>query len=166
MMSAVGKDGAGGAQPARQADYQFRAMTEADLAAVLAIEEQSYEFPWTPGIFRDCLHLGYHCYVIEAATGIVGYGILSIGAGESHVLNLCIHPRHRRRGLGRALLRFLMAKARASRVDCVLLEVRPSNEAAIRLYRSLGFNEVGLRKGYYPAHGGREDALLFACEFG
>ncbi len=161
-MNAVSREDAG---PGARADFRFRPMVEADLPAVLAIEEQAYEFPWTPGIFRDCLRLGYHCYVIAGEAGIAGYGILSIGAGESHVLNLCIHPRHRRQGLGSALLRFLMAKARAARVDCILLEVRPSNAAAIRLYRRLGFNEVGLRKDYYPAACGREDALLFACEF-
>ncbi|HHH36169.1 MAG TPA: ribosomal-protein-alanine N-acetyltransferase [Gammaproteobacteria bacterium] len=140
-------------------------MEMTDLPAVLAIEQAAYEFPWTAGIFRDCLRIGYECYVAEGPAGIVAYGILSIGAGESHVLNLCVHPGHRRRGLGRRMLRFLMERARMARVDCILLEVRPSNRVAIRLYRSLGFNEVGLRKGYYPAHVGREDALIFAYEF-
>ncbi len=112
--------------------FSFRHMEEADLAAVLAIEQQAYEFPWTRGIFRDCLRIGYHCYVVTGAEGVVGYGILSIGAGESHILNLCIHPRQRRQGLGGALLRFLMEEARKARVDCILLEVRPSNEGAIR----------------------------------
>ena len=145
--------------------FFFRHMEEGDLAAVLAIEQQAYEFPWTRGIFRDCLRIGYHCYVVTGEEGVVGYGILSIGAGESHILNLCIHPQRRRCGLGGALLRFLMEEARKARVDCILLEVRPSNEGAIRLYQSLGFNEIGLRKGYYPARKGREDALVFACEF-
>ena len=151
--------------PGGARDFFFRPMKEDDLSAVLAIEQRAYEFPWTRGIFRDCLRIGYHCYVVAGEAGVVGYGILSIGAGESHILNLCIHPAHRRCGLGRGLLNFLMDEARRARVDCILLEVRPSNRAAIHLYESLGFNEIGLRKDYYPARQGREDALVFACEF-
>ncbi len=143
----------------------YRPMRDVDLPQVLAIEEMAYEFPWTEGIFRDCLRMGYHCYVAEQGRRLVAYGILSIGAGESHLLNLCVHPHHRRRGVARKLLAFLMDKARSAGVDSLILEVRPSNTAAIQLYRSLGFNEVGRRRDYYPARGGREDALILALEF-
>jgi len=145
--------------------YRCRDMQEADLAQVLEIERQVYEFPWTEGIFRDCLRIGYYCCLIEADSRILGYGILSSGGGESHVLNLCVHSAARRRGVGYALLNILMDQARQRGADCLLLEVRPSNREALALYQRAGFNEIGLRKAYYPARKGREDALIYALEF-
>lgn len=144
--------------------HDFRRMAEADLPAVMSIEKQSYEFPWTEGIFRDCMRAGYACYVTEARGEVIGYGIISIAAGESHVLNLCVHPGFRYQGYGAAVLSFLMEQACVLGASCLLLEVRASNSNAIRLYRRLGFNEVGVRHAYYPAVGGREDALVFARE--
>lgn len=143
---------------------RVRAMTEADLEHVLKVERLSYEFPWTFGIFRDCLRVGYHCYVCESAAGLIGHGVMSIAAGESHLLNICVHPEWQRRGLGRQLVEFLLEVARKREVKTVLLEVRVSNAAAYRLYASLGFNEVGTRHHYYPGRDGREDAMILALE--
>jgi len=150
---------------AGSAGHGFRVMQEADLPQVLAIERQAYEFPWTEGIFRDCIRIGYYCCLIETGSGIQAYGILSSGGGESHVLNLCVHSEARRCGVGYALLNKLIDQARQRGADCLLLEVRPSNREALALYQKAGFNEIGLRKAYYPARTGREDALIYALEF-
>lgn len=133
-----------------------------DLAAVMAIERAAYEFPWTEPIFRDCLRAGYDCYVYDSQRGVLGYGIMSLGAGECHLLNICIHADYRGQGLATRLIEELLARARRMRASLALLEVRVSNEIASRLYTRLGFNEIGLRKSYYPARRGREDALVLA----
>ena len=143
---------------------RVRPMTESDLQAVLEIERLAYVFPWSEGIFRDCLRVGYCCWVLEHHGVVQGYGIVAVGAGESHVLNLCIRPALQGQGLGRHLLMHLLQTASAHRAQSTLLEVRPSNQHAIRLYESVGFNQVGTRKNYYPGEKGREDALLFAIE--
>lgn len=143
---------------------QLRLMSEADLAAVMQVEQAAYEFPWTVSIFRDCLRVGYHCFVYESAYGLIGHGIMSVGANECHLLNVCIHPDYQRRGLGRVIISRLLALARRRRARLALLEVRVSNTAAYNLYTKLGFNEIGMRKAYYPARRGREDAILLARE--
>lgn len=140
----------------------LRPMIEPDLKAVMGIELSAYPHPWTHGIFRDCLHVGYCCWVYEEAGKVLAYGVMSIGAGEAHILNLCVLPQARRRGLGRMLLAHLLDVARAHKADTSLLEVRPSNRAALRLYHDMGYNEVGTRKAYYPAEKGYEDALIMA----
>lgn len=140
----------------------FRPIREADIAAVMAIERRAYDYPWTEGIFRDCLRVGYCCWVCEEASHIVGYAVMSVGAGESHILNICIRPESRGKSLGRSLLIHMLSIARTRRVDIVVLEVRPSNTVALRLYETMGFNEVGLRKSYYPAARGTEDAIILA----
>lgn len=143
-----------------------RPMTSDDLDAVIAIEVASYDFPWTRGIFSDCIRVGYFCRVLAVAGSVQGYGVLSYGANEAHLLNLCIRREARGMGYGRLLLRHCLDAARQWRADTVLLEVRPSNHTAIALYNSMGFNEIGLRKDYYPAHNGREHALVFALALG
>lgn len=143
-------------------DVQFRIMTEDDLPFVLEIEYEAYKFPWSEGIFRDCLQVGYRCRVLERNGVIEGYGICSVAAGESHILNLCIRPVSRQEGLGRMLLEYMMDEARCSHAEIMFLEVRVSNKAALRLYQSVGFNEVGQRKNYYPAPKGKEDAVIMA----
>ena len=143
---------------------QLRPMVEADLPHVLKVEQRCYEFPWTLGIFRDCLRVGYHGYVVESPSGLIGHGVMSIGAGECHLLNICVHPDWQRRGLGRQLVETLLEVARKKRVSTALLEVRVSNAAAYRLYVNLGFNEVGMRHHYYPGRAGREDAIILARE--
>lgn len=137
-------------------------MTEEDLKAVIAIEEDAYPFPWTLGIFRDCLHIGYSCWVYDMDGEVQAYSVMSTGAGEAHILTLVVHRDYRSHGIGRLLLSFLLDTARQFRIETVLLEVRPSNQIAIDLYRKLGFNELGVRPDYYPDHNGREDALIMA----
>jgi ribosomal-protein-alanine N-acetyltransferase len=144
--------------------HSFRAMRLADLPAVMDIENRAYEFPWTEGIFRDCLAVGYRCHVVLLDERIAGYGVITAAAGEAHILNLCIDPNQRRRGLGRALLAYLLQDAGAAGAQTMLLEVRESNAAGIALYEQLGFKRIGMRKDYYPAKGGREDAVMLERE--
>jgi len=142
---------------------RLRPMTEEDVAAVMEIEASAYSHPWTEGIFRDCLRVGYCCWVCQLEDdAIAGYGIMSVAAGECHILNVCIRPGRQGRGLGRKMLNRLLNVGRQHHADTAFLEVRHSNAAAIGLYLSEGFNEVGLRKAYYPHTSGREDALVFA----
>ena len=139
---------------------QLRPMRELDVGAVVAIERQVYPFPWTAGIFSDCLRVGYHCAVLEFDVITVGYGIVASGAGEAHLLNVCVREEFRNRGFGRALMKHLMGLAAAAGGAVVFLEVRPANTGAIRLYEAMGFHQIGVRRGYYQAPGGREDALV------
>jgi ribosomal-protein-alanine N-acetyltransferase len=143
---------------------QLRTMRIEDLAVVSAMEAASYEFPWSIGIFADCLKTGHPCWVLCKGTAIAGYGILSIGAGEAHLLNICIGPAYRGQGLGRHLLGRLLDIARWHGAERLFLEVRPSNPLAKTLYESVGFNEIGRRPRYYPARNGREDAIVMALE--
>lgn len=142
----------------------LRALREADLDAVMEIELRGYPFPWTRGIFVDCLRAGYPALAMEDDSVLVGYGVLSIAADEAHVLNVCIDPHCQTRGLGRMLFRALVKLARDHGAQRVFLEVRPSNTPAVALYHSEGFNEIGRRPRYYPAKDGREDALVMAME--
>lgn len=135
-------------------------MREADLPEVLAIEGAIYSHPWTRGNFADSLRTGYQCWTWRHQGGLVGYFILLVAAGESHLLNLSIAAPHQRQGCGGALLREAMRIARTEGGKHLFLEVRPTNLAAQGLYRKFGFKQVGLRKGYYPATAGREDALV------
>jgi len=146
--------------------WSLRPMAQADLARVAALERESYVFPWSDQIFADCLRVGYHCVVIDTSSGIAGYSVLSMGAGEAHVLNLCVAERLRRQGVGRSMLLSMLVHARDRGIRDAFLEVRRSNRAAIALYRKLGFECVGLRRGYYQAQDGREDALVYRLELG
>ena len=139
---------------------QLRAMTESDLAAVVEIERTVYPFPWTAGIFSDCLRVGYHCTILELDFVLVGYGIIASGAGEAHLLNVCVRVEFRNRWFGRVLLANLLDLSARAGATVVFLEVRPANTAAIRLYESMGFRQSGLRQGYYQSASGREDALV------
>jgi len=141
---------------------RVRRMQPADLDRVMAIERAAYEFPWTEGILRDCLRVGYSCWVLEERERILGYVILSVAAGEAHLLNLCIDPACRRQGYGRRLLEHALSVAGRLGAETLYLEVRVSNAAAIALYHAQGFNEIGVRPDYYPARNGREDALVMA----
>ena len=143
----------------------LRPMRESDLHAIMEVEVRAYPFPWTLGIFRDCLRAGYPMWVQERAGGIVGYGVLSIAADEAHVLNLCTAPGSEGQGLGQRMLQALLRIARGHGARRVFLEVRPSNPRAIALYDRSGFNEIGRRPRYYPAaNNGREDAIVMAME--
>jgi ribosomal-protein-alanine N-acetyltransferase len=138
----------------------IRPMHELDVPVVVAIERAAYQFPWSEGIFRDCLRVGYVCRVVEVVGDTAGYGIMSVGAGEAHILNVCVRDEYRCRGLARKILLYLLDRARVAGMYEAFLEVRPSNTAAARLYHSLGFEQVGVRRGYYQATVGREDAAV------
>lgn len=133
-----------------------------DLSAVLEIERASYPYPWTQTIFQDCLHAGYSCWVAQRSNIIEGYGVITVAAGESHLLNICVRPEARGQGVGVKILRQLVSVARRHDADIIFLEVRPSNEVARNLYIDEGFNELGKRRDYYPTEDGREDALILA----
>jgi ribosomal-protein-alanine N-acetyltransferase len=137
-------------------------MQEGDLEAVIAIELRVYEFPWTLGIFRDCLRAGYCCWVVTLGEQVVGYGVTLVAVEECHLLNVCIHPGWQGQGLGHKLIRRLLKLARQRGAETAFLEVRESNNSAQGLYQRLGFVEVGRRRDYYPTQQGREDALVLS----
>ena len=142
----------------------IRPMRRADIVQIEQIEKETYPFPWGIGIFRDCLYTGYVCRVLDTADGIAGYAILSMGAGEAHILNFCIHPERRRQRLGTLFLEQLTNEIMQLQATRIILEVRQSNDAARELYRRAGFSQIGLRRGYYPAENGREDAMVLSRE--
>lgn len=139
---------------------RIRRMVNTDLDAVVAIEREVFLFPWTLGNFGDSLDSGYHCLVLELDGQIFGYGIMTIGAEEAHLLTLGIAVEFQRKGWGERLLRHFIHIAREQRALTMFLDVRVSNHAAARLYERMGFRQTGKRKGYYPAMGGREDSLV------
>ncbi|MBY6205916.1 ribosomal protein S18-alanine N-acetyltransferase [Halomonas denitrificans] len=143
-----------------QPEIAIRPMRRDDVRTVHEIEEASYPYPWTRGVFSDCMRVGYCCRVAEVDRGIGGYMILSAAAGEAHLLNLCVAPSLRGTGLARSLLDTALVEARLLKAHRLFLEVRPSNRRAIELYRRNDFRVIGKRPGYYPADDGREDALV------
>ncbi len=140
--------------------FSMRPMRLEDVDAVVRLEREVYAFPWTPGNFRDSLNAGYSCWVCEFGTELVGYGVMMLAAGEAHVLNLAIAKRWQRQGRGRKLMQHLIKVAREYGAETMFLEVRPSNLGARALYEDVGFTEIAVRRHYYPAHDGREDAVL------
>jgi len=143
----------------------MRAMTQDDVDAVLAIEQAVQRFPWTRGNFADALNGGYICRVDETENGgIRGYAILMQAVDEAELLTIGVAAAQQCKGLGRAMLSGMLNAARDKNMQRVFLEVRPSNVAAIALYRSAGFNEIGVRRGYYQNTNGSEDAITMACE--
>ncbi len=144
----------------RDAAVQFRPMREADLDAVMAIENVIYTHPRTRGNFADSLGAGSHCWVLEYNATMVGYAVLNVAAGEAHLLNLSIAAPSQRRGLGRTFLRYIFDFIKKNKVESLFLEVRVSNAAARALYAQAGFREIGMRRGYYPSYAGREDAIV------
>lgn len=142
---------------------RLRKMRSSDLPGVMAIERANYQFPWGEDIFRDCFRANYSCWVCEEQDAVLGYSILAMGVGEAHVLNICVAPDEQGQGIGRKMLENLIEEARG-RAETMFLEVRPSNTVALALYQNMGFNEIGIRKGYYPAENGREDAIMLALQ--
>lgn len=143
---------------------RVRRMTVEDLPSVVSIESLNYNFPWSEGVFKDCFKAGYSCWVCEEIDRILGYSIVSIAVGEAHILNISVNPVEQGQGFGRKMLEHLIEVARSKKAETVFLEVRPSNTGAIALYQKLGFNEIGVRKNYYPTESGREDALMLALQ--
>ena len=141
---------------------EIRTMSYKDLKQVIEVEQRAYPHPWTIGIFRDCLRVGYNAWVMTLDQSVVGYGVVMLSPGEAHILNICIDPEYQGKGLGRYLLRHLVKRSNQTDVDMILLEVRRSNQCAQKLYLSEGFHELGVRKAYYPSDNGREDAIILA----
>lgn len=140
----------------------IRTMHSSDLKQVIKVEQKAYPHPWTIGIFRDCLRIGYNSWVMTLDETVIGYGIVMLSPGEAHILNICIDPDYQRKGLGRFLLHHLINKSNQTDIDMLLLEVRRSNVQAQQLYISEGFHELGVRKAYYPDGNAREDAIILA----
>ena len=147
---------------AASSELSFVSMHSRHVSLVGTMERRNYEFSWSDGIFRDCLKAGYICQLVQMDNEIIGYGVMQIGADEAHILNLCIDQPFQRQGFARVLLEHLIQQAGIHRAHVVFLEVRPSNPRAVELYQRSGFNEIGLRKGYYDSRQGREDALVMA----
>ena len=143
---------------------QIRTMRPADLQAVADVELASYQFPWNIGIFRDCLLAGYQSLVLDIRGNVSGYCIMSIAAGEAHLLNVCIRRESQGEGYGRSLVLHMLERAHKRGATVLFLEVRPSNHVAGNLYDTLGFREIGVRRNYYPAHSGHEDARVLVLD--
>ncbi len=142
----------------------LRDMDYGDVEAVMRIEQSIYPYPWTTGNFIDSLDSGYTCMVAELDGALVGYVVLMPSVDEAHLLTIGIASEHQRKGLGEEILSRMMAMAHDSGINRIILEVRPSNTPALALYRKCGFQQIGLRRGYYPADNDtREDAIVMAC---
>lgn len=139
---------------------QLRPMRSADLDAVMRIEGKIYSHPWTRGNFQDSLSAGYSCWIYELAEHITGYAVMMVAAEEAHLLNLSVAAEWQHLGWGKKFLKHLVGVACRYHAKVLLLEVRPSNAAGLKLYQSYGFRQIALRRGYYPASNGREDAVL------
>ena len=144
----------------KPANLSFREMQLSDLDAVIQIEMVNFPFPWTVGNFTDSINSGYKCLVLEMAANVIGYAVLMMALDEAHLLNVSVAPSQKGKGFGRYLLYHMMQISREKGGLNMFLEVRPSNISAITLYESIGFNEMGVRPGYYPAQKGRENAIL------
>ncbi|MEE8339314.1 MAG: ribosomal protein S18-alanine N-acetyltransferase [Xanthomonadales bacterium] len=142
----------------------IRQMNADDLDCVVEIERSAYPFPWTRGIFADCIRVGYDCSALQAGPSLIGYTIQSHGAGENHLLNLCVAPQWQRNGYGNLMLNHAIRQARLQQCFSMFLEVRPSNSSGIRLYQQKGFFIVGKRPGYYRSADGREDAIVMRLD--
>lgn len=141
---------------------EFSKMLPEHLTDVLRNETRSYSYPWTRGIFNDCLQGPQECWVASAAGRVVGHAVYSVAVGDAHLLNLCIGRDNQGAGFGRQFMGFIAEHCRSLGATDLYLEVRPSNWVANALYESLGFREIGVRKEYYPAQLGREDARVLA----
>jgi ribosomal-protein-alanine N-acetyltransferase len=141
-------------------EMDFRPMCADDLEALIKIERAAYPYPWTLGNFRDCLESGYSCWIAEIEGEMAGYWVMMLAVGEGHILNCCVAPAWQGRGFGRSLMEHLLSVARDHVTEGLYLEVRPSNTRALCLYERLGFEGIALRRNYYPADQGREDALV------
>jgi ribosomal-protein-alanine N-acetyltransferase len=135
-------------------------MQPLDLPWIAAMERELYAFPWSQGNFRDSLMAGYDCWVVCDGDEVVGYAILMIALDEAHLLNIAVSASRHRRGIGRDFIAHMIEVGRAKGVEVIYLEVRPSNVVARHLYRTMGFQQIAIRPGYYPALDGREDALF------
>ena len=140
----------------------IRRLAMVDIDRIVEIEELAYPFPWTRGVFEDCLRVGYACFGLQIGKQLAGYAIFNWAAGEAHLLNLCVHPDWQHCGYGRLLLEYMINRAARAETDSILLEVRASNPTAAKLYTNRGFKVIGERKDYYRAGDKREDAIIMS----
>jgi ribosomal-protein-alanine N-acetyltransferase len=138
----------------------YRRMRMGDLPEVAGLERSLYEFPWSLGNFRDSVGAGYDCWVVTHGETVIGYAVLMVALDEAHLLNFAVAGEWHNQGIGRGFLRHMVEVARVAGCQIVYLEVRPSNLAARHLYKTMGFQQIAIRPDYYPARGGREDALF------
>jgi len=149
----------------KSVEAQFEPLAEARLDEVVAIEQLSYEHPWTRGNFSDSLHTGYEAQLLHAGGVVLGYFVAMKGVDEVHLLNITVAPAYQGQGWGRLMLEALALWAKGQGAQWLWLEVRASNARALRIYERHGYRHVGERKGYYPArHGGREDAVVMSLK--
>lgn len=135
-----------------------------DLDSVVNNELRAYAFPWTRGVFEDCLKERQECRVAELQGQVIGHGVVTFGAGEAHLLNVCIRRESQGLGFGRDLVLHMLERSHGLGASVLFLEVRPSNHIAGNLYETLGFNEIGRRRDYYPADSGHEDARVLVLD--
>jgi [ribosomal protein S18]-alanine N-acetyltransferase len=140
--------------------YRLRPMQVDDLDAVMRIEPTIYSHPWSRGNFADSLNSGYSAWVLTMGDEIIGYSLMMLVLDEAHLLNISVAKAYQKQGYGRVLLEHMIDRARHYKALNMFLEVRASNIAAISLYENIGFNEMSIRRNYYPAANGREDAIL------
>jgi len=141
----------------------LRKMNSDDLSNVMQVEFAAYPHPWTQKNFEDCMrNCIYSCWVFELDEKLVGHVIISVAAGEAHILNICVIPEEQGNGWGRKLLAEAEWIAKQHKAEDCFLEVRQSNIVGLGLYESVGYNQIGLRKNYYPTNNGREDAVVMA----
>ena len=145
-------------------ELYLRPLKERDIQDVLSIERQAYNFPWNEAIFKDCIRAGYSNWALIKNEQFIGYAIVSIAAGEAHLLNICVNRQYQSQGLGGEFLKKLFVVAKEKKAACLFLEVRPSNRSAVQAYKKIGFKQIGERKDYYPTADGREDALVFSFD--
>lgn len=141
-----------------------RRLVAGDVDRILEIELATYPYPWTRGIFEDCIRVGYDCWGLQLGEKLIGYSIQTNAAGENHLLNLCIAVEAQRQGYGSVLLDHAIRRARLQKCESIFLEVRPSNVAGIEIYRRYGFVNIGKRPDYYRSDLGREDAIVMRLE--
>lgn len=142
------------------AAMHWHPMRDEDLADVVMIESDVYAFPWSLGNFRDSLAAGYQCTTAWVGRELVAYAVVMQALDEAHLLNIAVARAWQGKGVGYRYMHHLIARARADKLEMLFLEVRPSNAVGRHLYEQLGFKELGLRRDYYPAATGREDALF------
>ena len=142
----------------------IRRLSLTDLERIYAIEEVAYPYPWTRGIFEDCLRVGYACFGLQFGQELAGYTIFNWAAHEAHLLNLCVHPDWQRRGYGSLLLEYTINHVARLESEAMFLEVRESNPRAAMLYENRGFKVIGRRPSYYQAGDKREDAIVMRME--
>ncbi len=141
---------------------QLRRMSMDDLADVLQVENAGYSHPWSEGVMRGCVRMGYDMWVGEVDDVIRAHAVIQMMVDEAHLLNVCVHPAFQRNGYGQQMLTHVIERAGEMGAHRIILEVRPSNKGAVKMYYAAGFERIGVRKGYYPGEDGREDAWVLS----